>query len=182
MFFQAMLAGLAIAGLTASAKADRFHFVTPADAKKIEGNAPSYVDGVLLREENGNYVIRVDGGEITIPKASVKEIEKTALTVADLEKGEKDARERLADLNKRRTQVQAAEAAARRSEAQAREAAAAQEAPKEIRIVVDFQGLLPSYQFRAYDPVLHRVNLQGLAAVVEAYLREEVERAAHRRH
>jgi hypothetical protein len=118
---------------------------------------------------------------VTIPKSSVKSIDKTPLTVADLEKKEADSRQQLVDLNRRRREVQAAEASARRAEAQTREATAAAQAPKEIRVVVDFQGLLPNYTFRVFDPVLDRVNLPGLAAVVEAYLREEVQRAAHRR-
>ena len=45
---------------------------------------------------------------------------------------------------------------------------------------VDFKGVLPAYGFNIYDPVIHRVDLRGLARQIEDYLRAEVERAANR--
>jgi hypothetical protein len=167
--------------LAAPAAADKFHLGSADDAKKLaEGSSPSVIEGVLLEEKDGNYVIRVDGGEIRLAKASVHKIEKDGLTVADLEKREKDASDRLAEANVRRSQLQAAEASATR---EARNAAAARspEMPESIVINVDFNGLLPSYAFRTgYDPVLHRADLSGLAGVVEAYLRDELARVHHR--
>jgi hypothetical protein len=175
-----LIAGAAFLGLSAPVFADKFYFGAPADAEKTQGNAAQYVEGVLLREENGNYVIRVEGGEITLAKSMVTKIEKDALTVADLEKREKAAAEKLAAANKTRKEWQAAEADAKRSEAQAAEATAAKQAPRAVDVVVDFQGLLPNYRFKTFDPVLDRVNLQGLQQVIEAYLWDEVNRAAHR--
>ena len=52
---------------------------------------------------------------------------------------------------------------------------------KRLTVNVDFQGLLPNYIFKAYDPVLRRANLSGLATVVREYLRSEVKRTAHRK-
>jgi hypothetical protein len=53
-------------------------------------------------------------------------------------------------------------------------------AKRDFVINVDFKGLLPAYGFSVYDPVIHRVDLRGLARQVEDYLRAEVERAANR--
>lgn len=178
------LLSLGLALLAPSASADKFYFGKKETAEKLQAGSPDVVEGVLLREENGIYVIRVEGGEIHVPKDSIYRIEKDDLTVAAIEQRERAARERLARADEERRRFLVAEASRRAEAVRPAEAAARREAggERELRIVVDFQGLLPNYRFRApYDPVLHRVNLGGLARVVEAYLREEIERAAHRR-
>ena len=110
--------------------------------------------------------IRVEGGEMTIPKTLVTKIEKTDLTVANIENAEKTNKQKLADSDKKRKEIQAAEASAKKSEAAAQPA----EEKKELRIVIDFKGALPNYVFQTYDPVLHRVNVAGLAAAWRALL------------
>ncbi len=182
MLRTSLMTTFVLGALAPSLSADEFHFRAKTEAEKTQGNAGAALEGVLLREENGNYVIRVEGGEVVVPKASVVEIVKTDLTVEVLEEREQNNRERLAEANTKRRQWQAAEAAAARDAEAAEAAASAAQAPQQIEVVVDFMGLLPNYRFKpTYDPVLHRVNLDGLARVVEAYLRGEVQRAAYRR-
>ena len=177
--------GLCAALLAPSAHADKFYFSTAEEDQALpEGSQPSYLEGVLLREEENRYVIRVEGGEVQIPKAQVKRIEKDGLTVEQLADREDAAKERLAAANRARDEVGVAEASARGS-ARATEAAArsnAQEATADrmVNIVVDFQRLLPDYTFRTYDPVLRRANFSGLAQVIENYLSRQVLDAAHR--
>lgn len=178
------LLSLGLSVLAPSVSADKFYFGTAQEAEKLQAGTPDVVEGVLLREENGTYVIRVEGGEIHVPKDSIYKIEKDDLTVAAIEQRERASRERLARADEERRRLLAAEASRRVEGVHPAEAATRRgaEPEREIRIVVDFQGLLPNYRFRApYDPVLHRANLSGLARVVEAYLREEIERAMHRR-
>lgn len=177
MMLRLSLAALATLAFHRPALADKFHFGPADDAKKMQAGTPQIVEGVLLKEENGMLEIRVEGGTITLAKAMVTKIEKDGLTVADLEKREKDTRDKLALADRKRGEIQAAEASARRSEAPAEAAP-----QKELRIVVDFQGMLPNYTFKSsFDPVLDRVNLGGLAPLVETYLRDQVERAAGRK-
>jgi hypothetical protein len=174
-------ASLAVLWLAAPAAADKIHLGSAEEAKKYaEGSSPSVIEGVLLKEEDGNYVVRVEGGEIRLAKARVHSVEKDGLTVADLEKREKDARDRLAQADVRRAELQAAEASATR---EAREAAAARSepVPENVIINIDFDGLLPTLRFRTgYDPVLDRIDLGGLAGLVEDYLRDELARAYRR--
>lgn len=181
MMTRLITASLAVFCLTAPAAADKFYLGSEEDAKKAaEGSVPNTIEGVLLKEEDGQYVVRVEGGEIRLAKSDVYKVEKDALTVADLEQRESEARTRLAEANTRRAEVQAAEASATR---EAREASAQSQAqmPETIVINVDFQGLLPTYRFRSgYDPVLHRVDLGGLETAVEDYLREELARVYRR--
>lgn len=176
------LAGLCLLAATRTAHADRFHFATSTDKHAAAAAQLDTVDGVLLKDENGIYTIRIEGGTIEIQKALVSKIEKTDLTLAQIEDREKAAAQKLVDANKKRHEVQVAEAAASKRDAEAHAAeAAALPKERELKVVVDFRGLLPNYVFQTYDPVLHRVNLNGLAVVIEKYLREEVEKAAGRR-
>ena len=182
--------------LTSPARADRFWFGSEKDTEKlVEGSAAPDLEGVLLEEKDGMLTIRVEGGTVTVPKSTVYKIEKTDLAVADLEKREQQSREQLAQLNEQRRQAQA------QAQAQAQEAAAQREqagfvdaggqpgaaqgtaepAAREVTIVIDFQGLLPNYAFRVYDPVLHRMNWVGLQQLITDYVRYEAERAAYRR-
>jgi hypothetical protein len=177
MLLRPILAAAALLALAPAARADKFYFTTAdEDAKASEGSSASFVEGVLLKEESGFYFVRVEGGEIQLPKASVVRIEKDGLTVAQLEERERAAAERLAAANRDRRDVQAAEASTRKEAAEA----AAPAPQRELQVVVDFQGLIPNFRFKTFDPILDRVNLDGLARVVEAYLRQEVERAMGR--
>lgn len=218
--------------LASTAQADRFYFGREADDKKVvagEGaTAESIVHGVLLREQDGMYVIRVEGGEVWVEKARVYKVERDGLTVAQLEDREKASAQKLASTAEARGR-RATEAAAKRPQREPVDSSA-----KSMRIEVDFDGLLPGYKFapnsdvlrkvdvaslstaieswllengvnprasskrdfdvlidfkgllpsmglNIYDPVVHRVDLNGLARRIEEYLRTEVERAANRR-
>ena len=66
------------------------------DAVAVEGNQPRAIEGVLLDQDGDSYHIRVAGGEIWLPKAQVVKVDKTGLTVADLERSERQAAERRA--------------------------------------------------------------------------------------
>jgi hypothetical protein len=150
--------------LTPLARADRFHFGSAEDAAKVsEGH--DVVVGVLLKEEDDNYVIRVEGGEVTVAKSAVHKIEKDGLTVADLEKREQDSRDRLAAANRQRNELVAAEAAARASE---REAAAVEAAMTREPAAVE---VVPQ---AGYDPILGRYVDYGAADVVRGYVQSEL--------
>lgn len=177
----------AVLSLSAFAKADKFHLSKADETSKTEGNAAGRViEGALVKEEDGMYVIRVVGGEMRLPKAQVVKHEKDGLTVAQIEAQEKGMQDALAQQNTQRRELLAAEAddfdRAIAAEASARRGTAEDMGPKTLQIDVDFKGLLPSYRFKSpYDPVLNRANFSGLRSLIETYLREEVERAANRR-
>lgn len=228
---------LLVIALVASApalRADRFYFGSEAEDKKFVGtegtDARSAVAGVLVREQDGMFVIRVEGGEVWVERKHVYKIDKDALTVAQIEERERAADERLAAAREQ-SLVRAAEASARRATHEGEEPAPGRaksltldvdfdgllpgyefnpnsdvlrrvdvvglsravedwlrangvEAPRgakrDFTIQVDFNGLLPAYGFKIYDPIIHRVDLRGLARQVEDYLRAEVEAAANR--
>ena len=170
---------LALAAFAPVLKADKFHLEDPAAADKVEGNVKTRaIEGVLIEKTDKTYRIRVVGGELTLLKSQVVKIESDSLTVAKIESMEKDRAPKVAAANVKRREIQAAEASVRGRDT----ADASSNVPEQRTLVieVDFQGLLPGYTFRSYDPVLHRANLSGLRSVIEAYLREEVRRAAHR--
>lgn len=227
---------LAFVASAPALQADRFYFGSKAEDEKLETlegkDARSVLSGVLLREQDGMYVIRVEGGEVWVEQSRVYQIEKDDLTVAQIEERERAAqdelRAQLAALHARQAQV--AEAAARREAAESPQESSktdaltvevdftdllpgyrfdpqsevlqrvdlvglAQEieswlaehgaqppadAQRDFTVHVDFKGLLPAYGFRIYDPVIHRVDLRGLARQVEDYLRAEVRAAANR--
>ncbi len=227
---------LALAVLSPAARADRFHFGSQADADKHAAGELSVVDGVLLREHEGQFVIRVVGGEMWIDKTLVYRVDKDDLTVTRIQEQEQAQQDQLAAANAQRRERQVAEAAAARRAAAIAEASASREAvrqkeltvdvdlqgllpdykfqpssdvarrldltalsreiedflrqhgvtpdphvsARDLRIVVDFKGLLPTYEFTIYDPVIHRIDLQGLARQVEDFLRAHVRRAANR--
>lgn len=226
----------ALAVLAPAAHADRFYVGDPK-RDQADGQA-EFVHGVLLREQEGQYVIRVVGGEMWLDKARVHRIEKDDLTIARVEQLEREEAEKVAAANERRLAVQAAQAEARqrlRAEAAAAEASAQREiearademtiavdfdtlvprfqpskevlrrldlvklsreiedylrangyapddgrATRDFTVHVDFAGALPAYGFQVYDPIIHRVDLQGLARQVEDFLRAELARAANR--
>lgn len=80
--------------LQPSAAPDKFWTSMPPDGA-IEGQKPSFVEGVLLDEDATHYHVRVAGGEVWIAKARVVRVEKDDLTVeaiAAAEQAAKDAR------------------------------------------------------------------------------------------
>ncbi len=180
---------IALASIAGHANADLFHFGSAKDsAQTAEGSRADVIEGVLLRKEEGLYVIRIEGGVVTVPVSSVHKIEKTELSIVDIENREQRTAGHLVTANEIRRErllTAAAEAAARRNQARVREASltppGADPDEKRLTVNVDFQGLLPNYIFKAYDPVLRRANLSGLATVVREYLRSEVKRTAHRK-
>ncbi|MEZ5963523.1 MAG: hypothetical protein R3F56_06725 [Planctomycetota bacterium] len=228
---------LALVASAPALRADRFYFGSEVEDKKFVGeegtDVRSGLPGVLLREQDGMYVIRVEGGEVWVERSRVYHVEKDDLTVAQIEERERKAQDLLAAARGRHL-AQVAEAAAKRSEQSATAASKAEgsetkaltleidfegllpgykflpdsdvlrrvdlvglsreiedwlrangveparDAKRDFTVHVDFKGLLPAYGFKIYDPVVHRVDLRGLARQVEDYLRAEVEAAANR--
>lgn len=155
--------------LAGPALADEFHF-SPKDAPEHQRRV---VEGVLLEEQDGNYRIRVEGGEISVPKALVQHIEKGGLTVAQIEQREKEAREDLALANQNRRSMLAEEAAlratARREERAAEAAMAAAEAAAGAAAEVVEAAVTPVVV--GYDPVIHR------AVTMDTIVDREIRRA-----
>ncbi|MFO1050989.1 MAG: hypothetical protein U1F36_02085 [Planctomycetota bacterium] len=154
-------------GLASTASADRFHLGSKETAQKITEGTADYVDGVLLREEGDNYVIRVEGGEMQLQKASVWKIEKTDLTVAQIEQIEKDRADALAQADaKRRVMLgSAAEARmARIREVRAAEAAATR----------DSAAASQREDTVGYDPVLHTAIQSDVGGIVNATVQREL--------
>jgi hypothetical protein len=182
MILRTLALSLSALTLAMPAKADKFHLDSKDDKAKTQGGGPGRViEGVLIEKDDKakTYRIRVLGGEVILAQSAVKSIEKDTLTVAMIETMEKDQAEQLAQQDQRRRDVQAAEASARRT-ARAERRASAVNQERTLPIEIDFQGLVRGYTFKSYDPVLHRANLSGLTQLIENYLRQEVERAAHR--
>lgn len=146
------------------ALADKFHFSKP-DAPPMEARI---LEGVLLEETDLAYRIRVEGGELTIPKALVQKVEKDGLTVAQLEQREKDAREMLAQANQDRRAALRAESAAMdlmRASAQAAEASMARADARVEEATATSSAVV-------FDPVIGRSYAIG--SVVENEIRREL--------
>ena len=144
-----------------TASADKFYF-GPEPETAVEGAAPNYIEGVLLREEGDMYVIRVEGGEMTIAKSLVTKIERDELTAEALTQREGDKQAQLAEANaQRRQMLQPARVAhmERIREVRAAEASARREAQ-----VVEAEAPAVGGGF-AYDPVLDVVNWQYGTAI-----------------
>jgi hypothetical protein len=129
---------------------DKFWLESPAQANAVEESRPAVIDGVLLEQDDESYLIRVVGGEVRLPKASVVKIEKDNLTAAKIDRAEREQREQRAA---------AAAAAAAASEQQA--AAEAPTAPAQpsdpaadLGYVEQFVEATPAAAPQ-YDPVLH---------------------------
>ena len=116
------LAALCVAclALPQFASADRFYFGNAETEKKMAAGTADFVEGVLLRRENGNYVIRFKGGEVSVPESWIYKIERDALTVDTIAAREKADAPRLAQANERRRQRQADDELRRRDETDAR--------------------------------------------------------------
>lgn len=160
--------------LTVAARADKIHFLSKADKGKVVGNVPDYLEGKIISEDANTVEIRVQGGRMIINRKQIVRIEKDdTITVADIETREKAAAVRLQNADSKRLQRQGewADAVAKRRKAQGTDAPS-----KELRIVVDFKGILPTRVISFYDPILHLVNTQGIADVIEDFLLREIER------
>ena len=179
MILRALLTASIALSVTAPSFADKFHFGKSDESEKTVGNAKSRaVEGVLIKQDDTTYTIRFVGGEMTVAKSLVHKVEADGLTVAQIENREKDQSDAVAKSETKRREFHAAEASATKRAAPATAEPAAKDSS--IVIEVDFQGLLPGYTFRTYDPVLRRANLSGLSGVIEDYLRRQVPPAAHR--
>lgn len=154
--------------LAPAAFADKFYFGSPDAAARMAAGDADVVEGVLLREENGNYVIRVEGGELTVPKAMVYKVEKDGLTIANLEKLEGEIRASLTAANEARVAAQRADAAARMAELrEVRAAEASLRASEDAAAPASEAGAI-------YDPILHRATELGLGGYVQDLARQEL--------
>lgn len=152
---------LILATLAPGTAPDKFWLETET-AGAIEGSRPRCIEGVLLRQDETHYYLRVEGGEIGIEKASVVKIEQDGLTVDKISRSEKDA------AAKRAVELAAAEHARQQAraaaEAAAVEAAAARAddfGPADaVELVEDVPMLAAPEPLPAptYDPVLHVVR------------------------
>jgi len=158
-------------GLFASpAFCDKVFFKATVQNKVEAGQAADYIEGKVTAESDKEVTIRVEGGTITVAKDEVARIEHDALTVKDIEAKEAASRERLAEANAKRE-----EAMGRWAEAVAQRRAEPKQA-REVRIEVDFGKMIPPQLLSYYDPILHRVDMNGLARAIENYLRAELDR------
>ncbi|MBI5850216.1 MAG: hypothetical protein HZB39_04145 [Planctomycetes bacterium] len=157
-------------GLAPNLLADRFHLGSPDTAAKITDGTPDFVQGVLLREENGAYVIRVEGGEMQLQKSLVWKVESDGLTVEQVQKRETERAEELARANARRAVQLGAAAEARFErlrEVRAAEAAAKRE--EQSRAVEAVAG-----SRTVYDPILHTAVEVGVGGIVGDTVRREL--------
>lgn len=143
-----LLIGAAL--FAAPAKADKFWLSDPAADNAAAGSSPNLIEGVLIAESDEGYHVRVEGGEVLLPKASVFKIEKDDLTVDALVQREKDAAEAGERANEERRLAQAEAAVERErrfAEASVRREAQAVEASLPRTVVV-------AAPQPVYDPVL----------------------------
>lgn len=161
---------LAMIGFCLPAHADKVFLKATSSA--AEGNANDFIEGKILEEDKDRIVLRVEGGQMTLDRSRIARIEKDALAVKDIEDREEKASEVLAqaDEARRAQQGQWAEASARRRAEQDQ----GDSGVEQVRIVVDFQGMFGNYVFRAYDPILRKMDFGKLADLVDAFLRSEV--------
>lgn len=147
--------------LQVPAKADKFWLSDPnAPKNSAEGSMPNIITGVLIAESDEGYHVRIVGGEVILPKKSVRKIEKDDLSIDAIVKMEKDNAAAQEAANKER---QMAQAAARRAadvkavEASAKRAAApAAPAPAET----------PAAVAPGFDPVVGvDRSVQGMSNV-----------------
>jgi hypothetical protein len=185
-----LLATAAVLLPSASTSADRIYLKSPAatatSTRAAGEESLPFIEGVVTADTDAFVTIRVEGGEVTIAKSRVASIETGGLTLADVERRESEVTSRPAPIDEARRTAHAewVDASVRRNdEARAEDGDLGRDRPLEV--VVDFRGLLPAQVLRFYDPVLHvvrtvpvleRIDLDGLARAVEAYLLEELSR------
>lgn len=129
---------VALTTLCLPVKADEFHL-----------GKDRVITGVLVGEVDGRYKIRVEGGEIELPKKDVIKHVKTELKVADVQKVEDSKRAALAKANDER---RARQAAWRAEQAQRRAAAIARWNAQRAARRAMFFPMWGSY--RTYNPVI----------------------------
>jgi hypothetical protein len=178
LFLTSCFGLLALAG---TARADRFHLSPPERAGKMTQGEADVIEGVLLSEEDGLLVIRVEGGVMRLPKDSVHRIEKDDLTAETIEQREASRADELAAANRARRQLVAAEreqrAKLRSGRAALREAAATRTAqPVEA---AEAPALI-------YDPVLHVVvpaeaDAGAIQKELGGLIRRDLQKNARRR-
>ncbi|MEZ5988156.1 MAG: hypothetical protein R3F30_03360 [Planctomycetota bacterium] len=169
------LASCLVAG---TAHADKVWFKAASDG--AEGNAAAFLEGKVLEENDTTIRLRVEGGEMTVQRSQVAKVEKDDLAVADIEQREAAAQEALADAEANRQAMVGrwAEAAVTRREEARRE----RPETEVVRIVVDFQGMFGNKVFRAYDPILKKMDFHHLADIVDRFLHSEVLRLTGRKY
>lgn len=163
-------------------KADEFHFGSAETASKMaEGSSPDMLRGVLLRREGNMLVIRIVGGEITVPRSSIYKIVNDDLSVANIVDFEMASAQQLAEANQARLEWQADEAAERLTrtrDARAREAELEEERAREFEEVeID----VPS----TFDPILDIaggssadfVMGQAIQTELGGYIRRSIQRS-----
>jgi hypothetical protein len=180
----ARLAALCAAclSLPASALADRFYLGSAETEQKMAAGTADYIDGVLLRRENGNYVIRIKGGEITVPESAVYKIEQIALTADDVAQQEKADEPRLARAEEARRAFLVELEQRRQNEAAARRdaAAVAAHAPEaQPAAHGGYDAVLDVYhaQYPPWTPVTPDRADRGLSRYLDA--QEHFERTRH---
>ena len=160
------------------AHADKIYLKSTGKQPEVAQQAPDFIEGKVLSEKDGQVTIRVEGGTIVIARASIDRIEKDGLTEQQIASREDDMRKRLADADQKRGTMLAqwADASAKRAEA-----SAAERAREPLEVVVDFQGVIPTQLFRFYEPIIGRIDMDGLGRAIENYLRAEVRRLSRER-
>ena len=151
MILRALLPTACAMLLAPDALADKFYFGKAEEAAKMTEGEPDAVVGVLLKEEGDNYVIRIEGGEMTVAKSMVYKVENDGMTVADIENLENGSRALLAQADQRRNELMAAEAAATQAH---RDAVMAAEAAMTEQTFQAEPAVIVAPQIPAFDPVL----------------------------
>ena len=124
MRYLPLIAGVLL--ICAPAKADKFWLTDPkSEQNAAAGSSPNLIEGVLVAEDEEGYHVRIEGGEILLPKKSVFKVEKDGLTLDAIVKAEGDKKKageqanedrRTAQASQRRMRdVRIAEASAKRS-------------------------------------------------------------------
>ena len=148
--------------LQVPAKADKFWLSDPnAPKNSAEGSMPNIITGVLIAESDEGYHVRIVGGEVILPKKSVRKIEKDDLSIDAIVKMEKDNAAAQDAANKERAMAQAA---ARRAadvkavEAASKRAAAPAPAPAAAEV--------PATSPAGFDPIVGvDRSVQGMSNV-----------------
>jgi hypothetical protein len=171
---------LGLCALAGTARADRFHLTPPDRAGKMTEGEADVVRGVLVGEEDGLLVIRVEGGVMRLPKGSVHRIEKDDLTTEAIEQAEAARAEELAAANRARRVLVASEreqrARLRANQAALREATAR----REVEVVEAVEAPAP-----VYDPVLHvvvpaRADAGAIRKELGGLIRRDLQKNARR--
>lgn len=145
--------------LSPYASADKFYFTSDEETAKEEVDSiPDVIEGVLIAQDDENYTIRVEGGEVQVAVDMVLKIERDNLTIADIEALEAANAPVLAQADEARRQFLAMEraaAAAVRSEVLAMEAALFDAEVAAAAEAIYMPGVPPAIQEATYfDPII----------------------------